>query len=74
MQSQYMILNYATNSIIRWLTCNEVLAICKALMAMPNPSFDIVSSNLNFVTTEFEECPDKSWKHAPMPMSAEVKK
>lgn len=74
MGPRFMILDYSRNLIFRWLNVAEVCAIAKTLIVAPNPSFDIVNSNHQFVTADFVENSDKSWRFDPRPqaMVAEV--
>lgn len=73
MNPKYMILNYTTSTIVRRLSEAEVCAILKALMVMPNPSFDIVDSGRQeFVTQDFKE-KSGQWSYSQEPRAMEAK-
>lgn len=67
MGQQYMVLNYATMSILRWFTSDEICTVCKALMMQPGPSFDVLTSNFEQVTADFEQREGGKWIYNPRP-------
>lgn len=63
----YRVLNYANGRIVSDLSVAEVLGILRYLMAGEKVSFDIVTHNNQFVTSDFESDANGKWLHNPKP-------
>lgn len=66
MEQKFMILNYRDNILVTKLTSGDVCAILKYISALPASNFDVVQGQ-EFVTQDFVEMVDDSWRHNPQP-------
>lgn len=66
MEQKFMILNYRDNILVTKLSSSDVCAILKYISALPASNFDVVQGQ-EFVTQDFVEMVDDSWRYNPQP-------